>query len=78
LPISNYLVLIPAEPVIDSINCQSAIENRKSLSEWLADPGCPPSIQESNADLETLAHQHCRNEIDGLLLATLSNVSVPG
>jgi hypothetical protein len=55
LPISNLVFFPPAYLAIDSINWQSAIGNQKSLNEWLADPGCPPSIRESNADLETLA-----------------------
>jgi hypothetical protein len=67
-------------PAIDSINRQSAIGNRKSFSEWLADPGCSPINQESNADLETMAAYHHRpkpNQSTGLLLATSSTFRVP-
>ncbi|MDX6384807.1 MAG: hypothetical protein QOK48_2380 [Blastocatellia bacterium] len=48
----------------------------KFLFEWLADPGCSPQIRESNADLEThgLLIGHSRNEINGLLLATSSDI----
>jgi len=38
----------------DLVNWQSAIGNRKSFREWLADPGCFPQMRESNADLETI------------------------
>jgi hypothetical protein len=56
-PIADFqsCLLTQAYLAIDSINWQSAIGNRKSFSEWLADPGCFPHIRESNADLEIMA-----------------------
>jgi hypothetical protein len=80
IPIADFqlpLFVTADRPLMQSIgNRQLKIENPH---EWLADPGCPPQFRKATPTWKPWhAHQQCRNEIDGLLLATFSNVSVPG